>query len=500
MSGMHSFAAWTALALLASTIDARPQVHRHRRPHGQGTASADDLYTAVATPTATATNFPSLSIEPSQYSLSSTAPYGFTASGFAAAPTITPSRGQPYANASSTAIPSHALSSPYPLNETNSTSAVSSRYPAKFRGVNLGSWLVLESWMTPDVFQGTDAVDQWTFDSTDGAEAKLHQHWSTYITEGDFSNMSSWGINAVRIPIGYWAYNNSGTPYISGADAYLEKALGWARQNGIWVMIDCHGSPGSQNGAEHSGHAGAVSWQSDDNLQLSIAVLQTIAAKYGAMQYADVVMGIELVNEPKIGSDANSLATTQAWAAQAYHAVRATAESKALYILHHDGFTGVQSWVSVGVELNSNISSSSSDGDQGTFALDLHLYQNQDAADKSLTLDQHIAKACAYPTTDILLPSNTSTATLPLFVGEFSAQISITNTTDGIWTPDLVDGTRKFFEAQMDAFEHSSRGWFVWSLKQGGDTGAWSLEAIMENVYGSDVISKRKYPGICPFG
>jgi len=100
--------------------------------------------------------------------------------------------------------------------------------------------------MTPDVFQGTDAVDQWTFDSTDRAEARLQQHWSTYITEGDFQNMSSWGINAVRIPIGYWAYNNSGTPYITGADAYLETAIGWARQHGIWVMIDCHGSPGSQ--------------------------------------------------------------------------------------------------------------------------------------------------------------------------------------------------------------------------------------------------------------
>ncbi|KAK1064829.1 hypothetical protein LTR74_008402 [Friedmanniomyces endolithicus] len=493
MSGMHSFVAWTAFALLASTIDARPQVHRHRRPHGQGTASADDLYTAVATPTATATNFPSLSIQPSHYSLSSTAPYGFTASGFAAAPTVTHSRGQPYANASSTASPIGQPNSPYPLNDTNSASATSSKYPAKFRGVNLGSWLVLESWMTPDVFQGTDAVDQWTFDSTDGAEARLQQHWSTYITEGDFQNMSSWGINAVRIPIGYWAYNNS------GADAYLETAIGWARQHGIWVMIDCHGSPGSQNGAEHSGHAGAVSWQSDDNLQLSISVLQTIAAKYGAMQYSDVVMGIELVNEPKIGSDANSLATTQAWAAQAYHAVRAAAENKALYILHHDGFTGVQSWAAVGAELNSN-SSPFSDEDQGTFALDLHLYQNQDPADKALTLDQHIAKACAYPSTDLLLPSNTSTASLPLFVGEFSAQISIPNTTDGIWTPGLVEGTRKVFEAQIDAFEHSSQGWFVWSLKQGGDTGAWSLEAIMENVYAGEAITERKYPGICPFG
>ncbi|TKA73293.1 hypothetical protein B0A55_06063 [Friedmanniomyces simplex] len=479
MSGIHSFAGLAVLALFASTIDALPQSFRHKRRQWESTATSYSTPTAGPTPTETGTSFASFSVEPSHSFLSRTAPYGFTASGFAAAPTDVPSPGQPYPTASSTASPGLNSSSPYPLNGTNSTSSISSQYPAKFRGVNLGSWLVLESWMTPDVFEGTNAIDQWTFDSTDGAEAKLQQHWSTYITEGDFKNMSSWGINAVRIPIGYWAYNNTGTPYITGADAYLEKAIGWARQYGIWVMVDCHGSPGSQNGAEHSGHTGDVAWQSD---------------------------GIELVNEPKIGTDANSLSTTQKWAAQAYQAVKSKAENKDMYILHHDGFTGVQSWTAVGQVINNNASSSSSlssssspSHQQGTFAIDIHLYQNQDAADEALTLPQHITKACAYTST-ALLPLN---STLPVFVGEFSAQINIQNTTtaDGTWSPTLIDGTRQFFEAQIDAFEHSSRGWFIWSLKQGADDGAWSLESIMRSVYGQgETVTSRKYPGICPFG
>ena len=49
------------------------------------------------------------------------------------------------------------------------------------------------------------------------------------------------------------AYDNTGTQYISygigeGADLYLEKAISWAQTAGMRVWIDCHGSPGSQNG------------------------------------------------------------------------------------------------------------------------------------------------------------------------------------------------------------------------------------------------------------
>ncbi|KAK3113770.1 hypothetical protein LTR53_008603 [Teratosphaeriaceae sp. CCFEE 6253] len=464
---------------------------------GDGTQTSSAYATTVDASTAAdqPTSFPTLSVESSHSYLSSTAPYGFTSSGFGSAPTGVFPPGQSASTGpgatSSTGSPSWPSSSSA-SNATNSTSTARKNFPDKFRGVNLGAWLVLEPWMTPDLFDGTDAVDQWTFDSTDGAEAKLQQHWSTYITEGDFKNMSSWGINSVRIPIGYWAYNNFGTPYIQGADAYLEKAIAWARQYGMWVMVDCHGSPGSQNGAEHSGHSGAVSWQADDNLDYSIDVLEKIAEKYGSMDYADVVMGVELVNEPKIGDDANSLSTTQWWAEKAYHAVKAKTANPDLYILHHDGFVGAQTWTEVGANLNGNTSY-----DQAVFALDLHLYQNQDPTSKSLNLTGHIDKACAYVATDLLLLPD---ATLPVFIGEFSAQIDIPGCTDGDWTQPQIDGTRQFFEAQINAFEHSTRGWFLWSLKQGSDGGAWSMQGLMENVYRGDKVTERKYPGICPFG
>jgi len=60
-------------------------------------------------------------------------------------------------------------------------------------------------------------------------------------------------LNHVRIPIGYWAYEvGPGEPFISGQHDYLLKAVTWAGQYNIKVIVDLHGAPGSQNGYTRS--------------------------------------------------------------------------------------------------------------------------------------------------------------------------------------------------------------------------------------------------------
>ncbi|KAF1353235.1 glycoside hydrolase superfamily [Delphinella strobiligena] len=360
--------------------------------------------------------------------------------------------------------------------------------------------------MNSTFFDGTNATDQWSFDETEGAEAKLQQHWSTYFTESDVEQMASWGINAVRIPIGYWAYNNTGTPYITGADAYLEKAIGWCRNHGISVLVDCHGSPGSQNGFDNSGHSGQVSWQSEDNLNLSISVLETIATKYGASEYADVVFGIEIVNEP-ISWDQNNFDTTKQWAQDAYYAIKAVATNSELAVIMHDGFMGPSEWEGISDAINGNSSLAES-----KFWIDTHLYQNQEASDSLLTQEQHVQKACNWSSTE-LLPSSSN---LPVIVGEFSAATNICANPDGStvagsvcyidgcqcsanvniedWNEPLIKATRKFLEAELDTFEAHARGWFMWSYT---GPGAWGYaNAVEYGIIGKDVTA-RDFPGQC---
>ncbi|RDW70100.1 hypothetical protein BP5796_08497 [Coleophoma crateriformis] len=394
-----------------------------------------------------------------------------------------------------------ASSSSVPKTTSSSSANTTSTSIPFLRGVNLGGWLILEKWLNSDVFQGNfaNAADQWTFDSISGAETALETHWETYLTEIDVQAIAATGMNALRIPIGYWAYNNTNTPYVKGADAYLEKAIGWARTAGMKVWVDCHGSPGSQNGYDNSGHATNVKWQQNDNLARSISVLKTMATKYGAAKYADVVVGLELVNEP-ISWGNNDFSTTQAWAKEAYSAVKAAAENKNLVIVMHDGFMGPLSWTSTAEELTS--------GREKTFGVDTHLYQLYTDADNALTLQEHITEACGWGTN-----LSTSNAIMPTYVGEWSAAINICVDPDGTttagttcstygcqcqstsfddWNDNMVAAVGKYVEAQLDTFEASTSGYFIWTAKGPGGWGYFN--DIQKGVFPNPVTSRKHSP------
>ena len=56
----------------------------------------------------------------------------------------------------------------------------------QIKGVNFGNWLVLEKWMSPELFDGIDAEDEvWMNRDMDQQEkgALLKKHRDTYLTE-----------------------------------------------------------------------------------------------------------------------------------------------------------------------------------------------------------------------------------------------------------------------------------------------------------------------------
>lgn len=363
-----------------------------------------------------------------------------------------------------------------------------------------------------DLFTGNgeEAVDQWTLDQTSGAATALQKHWDTYFNETDVQTLKGYGINALRIPIGFWAYDNTGTPYISygvgqGADSYLEKAIGWAQSAGLKVWVDCHGSPGSQNGYDNSGHQGDVEWQQEVNLAKSIAILTTMAQKYGAKEYSDTVMGIELVNEP-ISWGNNTLDTTQTWAQEAYHAVKGNSTNENLMVVMHDAFApnGPSDWTAIAKSL----------GPRGSFGIDTHMYQTLVPADIALTQAEHITTACQR---GMALSSANELA--PVYVGEWSSTTNACINPDGTstasscsvdgcvcvtdpmdtWTDAVVEAVRKYVEAQLESFEASTSGYFFWSWAD-DDMGTWSIkDGIEKGVIPNplDDPSQRKYPGQC---
>ena len=107
-------------------------------------------------------------------------------------------------------------------------------------------------------------------------------------------------MNHVRIPIGYWAVAPlDGDPYVQGQLAYLDRAVQWARQVGLKVWVDLHGAPGSQNGFDNSGQRDRLEWQSTPGLvEHTLKVVGMLSARYAKAELADVVAGIEVLNEP----------------------------------------------------------------------------------------------------------------------------------------------------------------------------------------------------------
>lgn len=167
----------------------------------------------------------------------------------------------------------------------------------KIKGVNLGGWLVLEKWMTPHLFDATNADDEYYLPqelSTEEYHARITQHRSNFITEADFLRIASEGFNLVRIPVPYFIFGDR-QPFIGAIDE-LDRAFNWAEAYGLKILIDLHTAPDSQNGFDNGGLSGVCKWaQEPAEVDFELSVLKRLAQRYGNR---DALYGIEVLNEP----------------------------------------------------------------------------------------------------------------------------------------------------------------------------------------------------------
>ncbi|WP_373218994.1 glycoside hydrolase family 5 protein [Ruminococcus sp. 5_1_39BFAA] len=165
------------------------------------------------------------------------------------------------------------------------------------KGVNLGNWLVLEKWMSPALFEGTTAEDEYYLPrqlSPEVYEARIKVHRSEYISERDFACIKRIGMNTVRIPVPYFIFGDR-KPFI-GCIEELDKAFTWAEKYDLKILVDLHTAPLSQNGFDNGGICGVCKWsQMPEEVEYVLDVLEKLAKRYGSREG---LFGITPINEP----------------------------------------------------------------------------------------------------------------------------------------------------------------------------------------------------------
>ena len=210
------------------------------------------------------------------------------------------------------------------------------------RGVNLGGWLVEEIWMTPvakeppagSKFTGVnDHVSLWrTIESRLGRESmlRIRQAWrENWIQESDFKRIKDLGLNHVRVPFLYRLLDEP-----RGME-WLKKAVRWAKQNDLYVVLDMHGVPGSQSGEHHTGEEGKnLLWSEVENIAKTEAYWKKVAREF---RNEPTVAAYDLINEPMGAPNPAMLAIV-------YHrvitAVRTVDKEKPVII--DDGYKGFE--------------------------------------------------------------------------------------------------------------------------------------------------------------
>lgn len=189
----------------------------------------------------------------------------------------------------------------------------------KVLGVNIGGLFLMERWLYEDWWgslpNGTDTYDEWSLSEAQGPgmDDTHEKHFSTWFTEKDMDSLQHAGINMIRVPLGYWPFvsvekTDPPEPYRNSTQLeHLDKIMLWAWKRKMYVLIDLHGLPGSQNNDQSSGHNKTdvdhqqrVDWYSDLNQQLSLETLNNTLDWVDRHPAKSIVSGITSVNEPKV--------------------------------------------------------------------------------------------------------------------------------------------------------------------------------------------------------
>ncbi len=176
-------------------------------------------------------------------------------------------------------------------------------------GVNLGNWLLWETWMG---FVPEYTHDWAHYDTLEvlterfGAEktAEIEKTFmDNFITEEDIAQIEKLGFNCVRVPFWYRNFMNEDGTWIT--ENHNEnpgfQRIDWlietCEKYGIYIILDMHGAPGGQSKNHSTGKAGRNElYENEDKMNSCVELWTTIAERY---KDNEIIAVYDLLNEPQ---------------------------------------------------------------------------------------------------------------------------------------------------------------------------------------------------------
>ncbi|KAL1970318.1 hypothetical protein VTN77DRAFT_5478 [Rasamsonia byssochlamydoides] len=353
----------------------------------------------------------------------------------------------------------------------------------KIRGVDLGSLFVFEPWIAENAWsQMGCGGKQSEFDCVSAlgqsaANSAFASHWGSWITKDDITQMQSYGLNTVRIPVGYWlkediVYSDS-EHFPQGGLSYLEQVCGWASDAGFYIIIDLHGAPGAQvpQNPDTGQYAPTAGFYVDYQYERALEFLEWMTTNIHTNNNFRNVGMLEIVNEPLQNPDQVATMRTSYYP-NAFSRIRA-AEQK----------LGITANNYLHIQMM-NAKWGSGDPTQAltdTYfaAYDDHRYLKWDSS-VPVSPQSYLSTSC----------NDDRGGNWPTIVGEFS----LSPPDDVQWTAEWDPGTnqdfyKKWFAAQVMAYE-KQQGWIFWTWKSQLGDYRWSYQdAVAAGVIPTDLDS-----------
>jgi endoglucanase len=184
--------------------------------------------------------------------------------------------------------------------------------PITLRGVNFGNWLVWEGYMmniepggnirekSPTQIRG---LFKDLFGNDEAKTVSFENNWrNSYITNSDFAQAKALGYNVVRIPFAYNMFWNQNTGTLTNDGfIWLDKAVTWAKNNNIHVILCLHTAPGYQSTSYTCDNPNGGTpnfWNNWNNVNIAATIWNHIANHYKNFVGNEWIAGYDLLNEP----------------------------------------------------------------------------------------------------------------------------------------------------------------------------------------------------------